>query len=144
MAKNSTIKKNWPKYLLQWGVLAALVVFLTGIIPSKESADPEAYCPVGGLQALTTWFVSGSLPCSMTTLQIVMGIALAAAVILFSKLFCGYLCPIGTVEDLLTKARKALHIRAITVSNGSMTDKILRVVKYILLFWIFRNFSAAF
>ena len=137
MAKNSTIKKNWPKYLLQWGVLAALVVFLTGIIPSKEPADPEAYCPVGGLQALTTWFVSGSLPCSMTTLQIVMGIALAAAVILFSKLFCGYLCPIGTVEDLLTKARKALHIRAITVSNGSVTDKILRVVKYILLFWIF-------
>ena len=49
------IRKNWPKYLLQWGVLAALVLFLSGLIPSKEAADPEAYCPLGGLQALATY-----------------------------------------------------------------------------------------
>ena len=28
MAKQSTIKRNWPKYLLQWGVLAAIAGFL--------------------------------------------------------------------------------------------------------------------
>ena len=40
MAKKSTIVKNWPKYLLQWGVLLALIVFITGLIPSEEAADP--------------------------------------------------------------------------------------------------------
>ena len=137
MAKKSTIVKNWPKYLLQWGVLAALVLFLTGIIPGKEPADPEAYCPVGGLQALTTYFVNGSLPCSMSSLQIMMGIMLAAAVVLFSKLFCGYLCPLGTVQDLLMKLRKTLNIKGITVRNGSVADSVLRIGKYGLVFWIF-------
>ena len=78
MAKKSVILKNWPKYLLQWGVLAALIVFITGIIPSKEAVDPEAYCPMGGLQALATYLSRGSLPCSMSSVQVMMGIALVA------------------------------------------------------------------
>ena len=90
MAKRSTILRNWPKYLLQWGVLAALIVFITGIIPSEEAVDPETYCPMGGLQALATYLANNSLPCSMSSVQVMMGIALVAAVVLFSKLFCAY------------------------------------------------------
>ena len=137
MAKKSTIIKNWPKYLLQWGVLAALVVFLTGIIPSKEAADPETYCPLGGLQALATYIAQGSLPCSMSSVQVMMGIALVAAIVLFSKLFCAYICPVGTVQDLLAKLRNSLHIKGLKVRNGSAVDKVLRIVKYALVFWIF-------
>lgn len=137
MAKRSTIIRNWPKYLLQWGVLAAIIVFITGLIPSETPADPEAYCPMGGLQALATFLANNSLPCSMSMLQIMMGVALAVAVVLFSKLFCAFICPLGTVQDLLGKARNAMHIKGIKVRNGSVLDKILRIVKYALLFWIF-------
>lgn len=141
MAKQSTIKRNWPKYLLQWGVLAALAAFL--LIPGKDPANPEAYCPIGGLQALTTFFVRGSLPCSMSMMQIVMGIVLAAAVVLFSKLFCGYLCPLGTVQDLLMKLRNTIGWRGVVVKNGTVADKVLRVIKYVLLFWIFYSTATA-
>ena len=137
MAKRSTILKNWPKYLLQWGVLVALIVFITGLIPSEEAVDPEKYCPMGGLQALATYLANNSLPCSMSMIQIAMGIALVAAVVLFSKLFCAYICPVGTVQDLLSKARNAMHIKGIKIVNGSVLDKILRIVKYALVFWIF-------
>lgn len=141
MAKQSTIKRNWPKYLLQWGVMAALAAFL--LIPGKDPANPEAYCPMGGLQALTTFFVRGSLPCSMSMVQIVMGIVLAAAVVLFSKLFCGYLCPLGTVQDLLMKLRNTIGWRGIVIKNGTVADKVLRVIKYVLLFWIFYSTATA-
>ncbi len=137
MARKSIIRKNWPKYLLQWGILAALILFITGLIPSKEAVDVEAYCPMGGIQALSTYAVRGSLPCSMSTTQIIIGIALAAAVVLFSKLFCAFICPIGTVQDLLMKLRKRLRIKNINIKSQSVADKILRIFKYILLFWIF-------
>ena len=131
---------NWPRIILQWGTLAALVFFLTGLASKlfgSDPADPEALCPMGGLQALATFFVKGSLPCSMSSAQILMGIALAAAVILFSKLFCGYLCPVGTIEDLLTRIRKALGIRTEGPKAGSAFDAVLRIVKYVLLFVVF-------
>lgn len=138
---------NWPKHLLQWGTLAAIVFFVTGlaakIFTGLEKADPEAYCPMGGLEAFTTYLVRGSLPCSMSSVQILMGLTLAAAVILFSKLFCAYLCPVGTVEDLLMKLRNKLGFASADIRNGSVADKILRVFKYALLFWIFYSTATA-
>ncbi len=137
--KKSTICTNWQKYVLQWGVLALILFLFSGLgakVLGLETPDPEKYCPFGGLQALVTFIVGGSLPCSMTTMQIMMGVALAAAVIFCSKLFCGYLCPIGTVEDLLKKLRDAIGLNSISVRQGCFADKLLRIVKYALLFWI--------
>ena len=137
MAKRSIILRNWPKYLMQWGVLAALVAFISGLVPSEQAAAPEAYCPMGGLQALATYLANDSLPCSMTSLQVMMGAALLAAVMLLSKLFCGYLCPLGTVQDLIVKFRTRIRMKSIRIQNGSIADKILRIIKYGVLFWIF-------
>ena len=137
MAKRSNIISNWPKYVLQWGVLVALILFLTGLIPGETAADPEAYCPMGGLQAFATYLAQNSLPCSMSSLQVMMGLALVAAVVLFSKLFCGYLCPLGTVQDIIKRLRVKFRIKSVKIANGSAIDKILRIIKYALLFLIF-------
>mgnify|MGYP002516952786 FL=1 len=141
MAKKSTVKSNWPKYLLQWGVLALLVFFLSGlaslIFTKMAAPDPEKYCPFGGLEAFGTYLANNSLPCSMTSMQIVMGIVLAAVVVLLGKLFCGYLCPVGTVEDLLKKLRQAVGFKAFNINSNSVLDKALRIIKYILLFVAF-------
>ena len=137
MSKPKTIIKNWPKYLLQWGVLIAIIVHITGLIKTQNGVDPEAYCPMGGLQALSTWLAQGSLPCSMSSVQILMGLALILATILLSKLFCAFLCPIGTVEDILAKIRRKLHLKGIKIRSYSLIDKVLRIIKYVLVFWIF-------
>jgi|GEM_PF-67295 len=138
--KKSQVAKNWPKYLVQWLVLALILFFVTGaavaLFSDIEPADVERYCPMGGLEAFATYLVKGSLPCSMTSMQIVMGLVLAAVVILFSKLFCGYICPVGAFEDILIRVRKALKIKDCEIRGGSVADKILRIVKYALLYWI--------
>ena len=47
-------KSNWLKNLLQWGTLAAIVGFVVyGLTLGEKPADVEAYCPFGGLQALS-------------------------------------------------------------------------------------------
>lgn len=138
MAKKQS---NWPKYVLQYGTLAALVFFISGLavklFPKLEAADPEKYCPMGGLQAFVTFLTRDSLPCSMSTVQILMGLLLAAAVVVFGKLFCAFVCPVGTVEDLLTKLRNAIRINGCEVQENGIADKILRFPKYAVLFWVF-------
>jgi polyferredoxin len=130
------MKKNWFRHLIQWGTLVAIIIILTKMF-GNETADPEAYCPFGGIQTLGTYLVAGSMACSMTATQIMMGIVLAIGVVLFSKLFCGYLCPLGWATEQLAKLRKKLKVKEIVINYGTIADKLLRLVKYALLFWIF-------
>lgn len=94
----------------------------------------ETYCPFGGAQALSSYFVNNTLTCSMTSLQIVMSLALIVLTLIISKLFCSYICPIGTVSEWLGKLGEKLSIRY-TITG--IADKVLRLLKYILLFITF-------
>lgn len=133
---SKTFKKNWLRNLLLWGTLVTIIIFLTNIF-SDGPSDPEAYCPFGGLLTFGTYLAQGSMACSMTMVQIMIGIVLAIGVVLFSKLFCGYLCPLGWASEHLYKLRGKVKLKGIQINNGSIADKILRSVKYILLFIIF-------
>ena len=104
-------KPNYPKHLLQWGVLAAIAGTVLWATFGDHPVDVEKYCPFGGLQAFGTYLVRNSLACSMSMLQIMMGLVLAAGVILFSKLFCGYLCPLGTVGEAMGRVGEKLRLR---------------------------------
>lgn len=119
MAKKSNIQKNWPKYLLQWGTLAAIAAFLIDTLPSTHLFGKEIW-------ADEVWEFH----------QILLGIALLAAFTLFGKLFCGYICPLGTAQDLMIRLRNLLKIKSIKIRNGSIADKVLRIFKYGLLFLI--------
>ncbi|NTW25998.1 MAG: 4Fe-4S ferredoxin, partial [Lentimicrobium sp.] len=85
------VKKNYYRLSLQWLVLLGIVyLLLRPIVDKAYTADFEAYCPFGGLQAFSSFLVNNSLACSMTTTQIAMGLALILGIFIFSKLFCSY------------------------------------------------------
>ncbi|WP_321372717.1 4Fe-4S binding protein [uncultured Draconibacterium sp.] len=130
--KPKTKSTNWPRLTVQWGVLAFILVlaFLPDLT-KINTPDFEAYCPFGGMQALGSYLLSQALSCTMTSAQIVMGILLFVGVLLFSKLFCSYICPIGTVSEWLGSLGDKLKIR-FTIKG--IADKVLRLLKYILLF----------
>ncbi|MBE9467958.1 MAG: 4Fe-4S binding protein [Bacteroidetes bacterium] len=136
MKKKST-SSNWLRRLFQWGVI--LVIIILAILPKFNknfTPDFEAYCPFGGLQALGSYILNNSLACTMTSAQIVMGVMLIIGLILFGKLFCSYICPLGTIGEWLGKLGDKLKVR-ITVKG--IADKILRSLKYILLFIVLQN-----
>lgn len=131
MAKKRANLNYW-RLLLQWSVVLWIAFLLMRQwVDSTFTADFEAYCPFGGLQALSSYLVRGTLACSMTSVQIVMGVLLFLAVVVFSKLFCAYICPLGTIIESLGKLGERMHVR-ITVTG--IADKILRSLKYVLLF----------
>ena len=130
--KLKTKRTNWPRLAVQWGVITFILIlaFLPGVT-NIETPDFEAYCPFGGLQALGSYLLNNALSCTMTSAQIVMGVLLLLGVIVFSKLFCSYICPIGTVSEWLGKLGDKLKVR-FTITG--IADKALRSLKYILLF----------
>ena len=128
----SKFKTNPYRLLFQFAVIGFLIFMGIRYYTDKNYfPDFEAYCPFGGIQALSSYFVNNSLACSMTSAQIVMGVILIAIIILISKLFCSFICPIGTVSEWIGKLGEKFKMRY-TISG--VTDKILRSLKYILLF----------
>jgi Pyruvate/2-oxoacid:ferredoxin oxidoreductase delta subunit len=126
---------NWPRTAIQWGVILAIVILaMIPLVNKSFKADFEAYCPFGGVQALGSYILNQALACTMTSAQIVMGVLMMVGVFLFSKLFCGYICPIGTFSEWLGKLGDRLKIR---ITFSGIVDKLLRSLKYILLFITF-------
>ncbi|SFP04866.1 4Fe-4S binding protein [Hydrogenimonas thermophila] len=52
--------------------------------------------------------------------------------IIFNKAWCGYVCPLGTLQDWITAIRKRLHIPYSSYSEN--TYRHLKKIKYIFLF----------
>ncbi len=124
---------NRTKNIIQLAIIALIIgVVLTSFINQSYSPDYEAYCPFGGILSLGSNFWVGSMSCSMSSRQLFLGIALIIGVIVFSKLFCGYVCPIGTVTEWLNKFFARFKI---SVVLRGIPDRLLRFGKYILLFF---------
>ncbi len=112
-------------------LLLLLYVAIRPLFDKGYVADFEAYCPFGGLSAFMSKLNLGSLSCTMGETQIFLGIILLVGAFLFGKLFCSYLCPIGSVSEWFGKIGEKFHLR-IKMPNG--LDRGLRVFKYIILF----------
>jgi polyferredoxin len=51
--------------------------------------------------------------------------------LLFNKVWCGFACPLGTIQDWISRCRQRLRIRYGRYSNG--TFRVLKKIKYVLL-----------
>ncbi|MCX6271419.1 MAG: 4Fe-4S binding protein [Bacteroidetes bacterium] len=128
-------KINFYRTSLQYLIILLLgYMVVRAWIDKSYLPDYEAYCPVGGMQAFSGYLVNSSLACTMTTLQIAMGFALIIAVILVSKLFCSFICPIGTFTEWLGRIGSK---RKWMFTPKAWLDKGLRIFKYGLLFITF-------
>ena len=128
-------KRNLPRLIIQWTVLFYLIFLAVKAIFQKNyTPDFEAYCPFGGIQSLTGYFLNNAMPCTMTSAQAAMGVMLILGIIFFSKLFCSYICPVGTLSEWLGYiGKKYKFSRKVSVS----ADLLLRLLKYLLLFVTF-------
>ncbi|MRS03627.1 4Fe-4S binding protein, partial [bacterium] len=120
---------------------------LVGENSGIATTSPEAYCPFGGLETLYKYITTGTSFVSHTHLSnIVMLIAVLVVALLFRSAFCGWLCPLGFLQDLVSKFSGFLQKRIPGLRRGisslkkkgarlAVLDRYLRYIKYLVLVW---------
>lgn len=124
--------KNKVRSIFQL-IFLGLVVYV-GVRPIFDSSyaqDFEAYCPFGGISSFFSKLNLGTMSCQMSTTQVALGFGLLLGVLLFGKLFCSYVCPLGTIMEWIGKLGDKLNLR---FDIPKIIDRPLRALKYVLLF----------
>ncbi|MCK4658336.1 MAG: 4Fe-4S binding protein [Phycisphaerae bacterium] len=82
--------------IVQFGFL---ILTLVGVFVVRGNA--ERWCPFGGVEALYEYVREGNMLCSLgvSNFYILGGVLLAT--LLLRRVFCGYICPIGTISEWL-------------------------------------------
>ena len=128
--------------LVAWVAVTRALAAATG--PNVTS--PEAICPFGGIETLVTFLTTGAFVPHVHAANVVLALAVLVLAILARGAFCGWICPLGFLQDLVAGAGAfvqrhvpAAHrgVRALRRHAAPLMalDRPLRLVKYAVLAW---------
>jgi len=130
------------RYAFQWGLFFFILYggyrfylftehFVTPGAPYvPRSPLVEGFLPIGSLMALKVWVAEGVFdPVHPAGLTIFAAAMLMSA--LLKKSFCGWICPVGTLSELLYKVGARIFGRNFTIHR--YIDIPLRSLKYLLM-----------
>jgi polyferredoxin len=147
-------RKFWDiqhfRYLSQLGVVIFIAVIFTfkQIYGETNSASPEAFCPMGGFETLYYSIITGGKFIQHTHLSnMVLFVNLMISVVAAGGIFCGWICPLGTIQQVVTGFRRWLQKRISPLDRFAkwvsaktkplaVIDPWLRYAKYLVLIWI--------
>jgi NAD-dependent dihydropyrimidine dehydrogenase PreA subunit len=99
---------------------------------TQHLASIDAYCPFGGFATLWRWASSGGAYVQKThQSNLVLALGLVVGVLLAGGAFCGWICPFGTLNDLLAWLRRKARVPEVHVPDR--LDRILRFGRYVVL-----------
>lgn len=113
-----------------------IVILLLVIWTIYSAGDIEKYCPMGGMLGFGSKIYQQSLPCSMSSVAIFMALALLVGALAIGKLFCGFLCPVGSITEWFGKIGSKFKLQFRLPKIG---DRLLRAGKYIFLYLVVYN-----
>jgi polyferredoxin len=131
------LKRNRTRVLRRttqaaFGLFIIVTSILHYTVTSQHMASIDAYCPFGGFETLWRWLSTGGLFVQMThASNLVLVLGLIAGVILAGGAFCGWVCPFGAFQDLLSWTRKKLHLPEVRVP--ARLDRVLTYGRYVSL-----------
>lgn len=105
-------------------------------LPILSSASLHALCPFGGIETLYTFITGGILIKKIHTSSLVlMGIGVLSA-LLFGPVFCGWVCPLGTVQEWISALGRQVFRRRFNHFVPPRLDRVLRYARYGVLAWV--------
>ncbi|MBT3275584.1 MAG: 4Fe-4S binding protein, partial [Spirochaetales bacterium] len=105
-------------------------------IPVLGSASLHALCPLGGVVSVYQYFDAGNMVKKTHESSLVlMWIGFALAVVL-GPVFCGWVCPMGSIQEWFGKLGKRLFGKKYNRFIPYKYDKYLRYLRYLVLAWV--------
>ena len=143
--KAFTRSGKWPRTLVQifFFVLIALIAVNHAIdgnggkaIPFLSNASLHAVCPFGGVVSLYRFATEGALVQKIHASSLVLMALVFALAILFGPVFCGWVCPLGSIQELFGKLGKKLFKKRYNHLIPRKLDQYLRYLRYLMLAWV--------
>ena len=112
-------RREVPRRPASWGdapgspgtLLQAVVVAYVGwLVVGRAVADgssPESLCPFGGFETLWTWVTTGRTVAHTHPANLVLALAITVMALAARGSFCGWLCPLGTIQEALYGVARA-------------------------------------
>jgi len=105
-------------------------------IPLLKSASLHAVCPFGGVVSLYQFFTVGTFVQKIHQSSFVLMILVFLLAGLFGPVFCGWVCPLGTIQEWVGKLGKKLFKKRYNHFIPYSLDRYLRYSRYALLAWV--------
>ena len=105
-------------------------------IPLLSAASLHALCPFGGVVTLQQFVTTGNFIQKIHESSIVLMIISVFLAILFGPVFCGWICPLGSVQEWFSKLGRKLFKKKFNNFVPLKYDRYLRYVRYIVLAWV--------
>jgi polyferredoxin len=132
---------EWSRRLAQTGFLLTVLLigwefarFVHGLergqVVGTRPAGVEAFLPIAALLSLRHLVSSGEVHAVHPAGLVILLLALASGLLL-KKAFCSWICPIGTLSELLATLSRRLVRRKLRLPP--LVDRPLRSLKYLLL-----------
>lgn len=136
-------KKNKLRYSVQ--AVFFLLILLTAIshtleesgrsLPIIESASIHALCPFGAVVSFYKLMTTGAFVSKIHASAMVLFAATLFLSILFGPVFCGWVCPLGTLQQWVSALGKKLGLYG-RIRISEKVDPILRYLRYGVLLWV--------
>ena len=105
-------------------------------IPLLASASLHALCPFGGVVTIYQYATVGTFVQKIHELAFVLMILGFVLAIMFGPVFCGWVCPLGTVQEWVAKWGRKLFRRRYNHFVPPRIDRVLRYARYLVLAWV--------
>ncbi|WP_088284273.1 4Fe-4S binding protein [Kineosporia sp. A_224] len=129
-------------------VVVGLVVWQVVQHARSGAASAEAFCPFGGFETAWTWVTTGRTVAHVHTANLVLAAAVVVLALVGRGFFCGWLCPLGTLQGLVHAAGRAVGDRVAPLrrlrrrlgqgapaARWGRVDRVLRWGRWLVLGW---------
>lgn len=101
-----------------------------------SSASLHAICPFGGVVTVYQYLTTGSFIKKIHESSYILMIIMFIIAIGFGPLFCGWICPLGSIQEWLSKIGKKVFGKKHNRFVPRKFDKYLRYLRYLVLVWV--------